>query len=109
MIKRRQSRKTVSFLVSGRGSNFQAVAEKILSGHIPAQAGILICDKPDAAAFEKAKKLRIESLFLDPKLFSSKTEYEKEIIRIMDLHKTDYIVAAGYMRILSPYIVNAFS
>lgn len=109
MIKRKNMKKTVSFLASGRGSNFQAVAEKILSGHIPARIGVLICDKPDAGAFDKAKKMGIESRFIDPRQFSSKTEFEKEIIQAMDMYDTDFIVAAGYMRILSPYIVNAFS
>ena len=108
MFKKNNSRKTVSFLVSGRGSNFQAVAEKIMSGHIHARAGVLISDKADAAALGKADKMGIRSMFIDPKLFPSKTDYEKEIIRIMDEFQTDYIIAAGFMRILSPYIVNAY-
>lgn len=108
MFKKNNSRKTVSFLVSGRGSNFQAVAEKIISGYIPARAGVLISDKADAAALGKAEKMGIKSVFIDPKLYPSKTDYEKEIIRIMDEFQTDYIVAAGFMRILSPYIINAY-
>jgi len=107
-MKKTHQLKVVSFLASGRGSNFQAVADKIKTGFIPAKPGILICDKPDALAFEKAKKLGIDSEFVDPGRYASKTDYEKEIIRIMDSVETDFIVAAGYMRILSPHIISAY-
>jgi len=104
----KKTKKTVSFLASGRGSNFKAVADKIISGNIKATPGILICDKPDAAAFEKAAKLGIDSIFIDPKAFASKADYEKEMIKHFDRYKTDYIVAAGYMRILSDEIIQHY-
>ncbi len=103
-----QNKKVISFLASGRGLNFQAVASKIVSGQIAALPGILVCDRADAPVLEKAKKLRIDSVFIDPKLFSNKTDYEQSIINIMKKYKTDYIVAAGYMRILSGHIINIY-
>lgn len=104
----KKNKKIVSFLASGRGSNFKAVAEKIKSGHIKAKPGILICDKPDAAAFEKAAKLGIDSVYIDPKSFSTKAEYEKEIMKHFERYNTDYIIAAGYMRILSGEILQYY-
>ncbi len=102
-------RKTVSFLVSGNGSNFQAVAEKIIRGDINADTGILISNKQDAFALKRAEKLGVKSIFIDPAVFSSKTDYEKEMINCFNAHNTDLIVAAGYMRILSPFFINYYT
>ena len=104
----KKNKKIVSFLASGRGSNFKAVAEKIISVQIKARPGILICDKPDAAAFEKAAKLGIDSVYIDPKSFPTKADYEKEMIKHLSRYNTDYIVAAGYMRILSGEIIQHY-
>lgn len=104
----KKTKKIVSFLASGRGSNFKAVAEKIISGHIKAKPGILICDKPDAAAFEKAARLGINAVYIDPKSFLTKADYETEMIKHFAGCNTDYIVAAGYMRILSAKIIQQY-
>ena len=102
-------KKTVSFLASGRGTNFKAVAEKIVSGYIPAIPGILICDKPDAAAFEKADKLGIDSVYIDPNSFKTKSDYETEMMNYLKKYNTDYIVAAGFMRLLSGEIIQNYN
>ena len=101
-------KKIVSFLVSGNGSNFQAVAEKILSGYIYAEPGIVISSSSEAFALERSKKLGIKSIAIEPKNFVSKDEYEAEMIKYLDICGTDLIVAAGYMRILSPKFIQKF-
>ena len=101
-------KKIVSFLVSGNGSNFQAVAEKILKGHISAEPGIVISSSAGAFALERAKKLGIKSIAIEPKDFTSKDDYEAEMMKCLNLCKTDLIVAAGYMRILSPRFIQKF-
>ena len=101
-------KKIVSFLVSGNGSNFQAVAEKILNGYIPAEPGIVISSSSEAFALERAKKLKIKSIAIEPKNFASKDDYEAEMIKHLNLCKTDLIVAAGFMRILSPKFIEVF-
>ena len=100
--------KIVSFLVSGRGSNFQKVAENILKKKINARIGIVISDKADALSLQKAEAMGVENIFIDPKKFESKEEYEKEIVKQLRLKKTDLVVAAGYMRILTRYIINQY-
>ncbi len=101
-------KKTVSFLISGRGSNFSAVAEKIKAGKIKANLGILISNKEDALGLEIARDYGMKSFFVDPKEFSSRADHEDEMIRLLIEHKTDLVVAAGYMRILSPHFIQAF-
>jgi phosphoribosylglycinamide formyltransferase-1 len=98
----------VSFLVSGNGSNFQAVAEKILSGYIYAESGIVISSSSEAFALERAKKLGIKSIAIEPKNFAAKDDHEAEMIKCLNLCKTDLIVAAGYMRILSTNFIQKF-
>jgi phosphoribosylglycinamide formyltransferase-1 len=105
LIKRK---KTVSFLVSGRGTNFKAVAEKIQNGYINAQPGIVISNSPDSLALEKAKDMGIESIALEPKFFRSREDHEKEMIRYLEKYNTDLVIAAGYMRLLTPVFVNRY-
>ena len=103
-----KKRKIVSFLVSGKGSNFKAVAEKIISGYIYADSGIVICTAIDAPAVKKSEDLGIKYLVLKPENFNSKEEHETEMIKHLKLCNSDLLVAAGYMRILSPSFVNSF-
>lgn len=99
---------TVSFLVSGRGTNFVAVAKKILDKTIPAKFGILVSDKIDAGALERASEMGIISRAIPREPGMTREEHENMIIEVMQSAGTDLIVAAGYMRILSPLIINAY-
>jgi len=101
-------KKVVSFLVSGRGSNFSKVAEKILQGEIKAKLGIVISDKGDAKALQIAKEYNMDSFYINPRLFSSREAHEKEMVKLLKKYKTDLVVAAGYMRILTPYFIKKF-
>ncbi|MBP7901869.1 MAG: phosphoribosylglycinamide formyltransferase [Spirochaetes bacterium] len=100
--------KRVSYLVSGRGSNFKAIADNIISGNIPAENGVVISNVDGVKAFDSARSLGIPYFFVNPKSFSSKEEYESEICSILHSHSTDLICAAGYMKIISPYFINEF-
>ncbi|HNX24227.1 MAG TPA: phosphoribosylglycinamide formyltransferase [Spirochaetota bacterium] len=104
----KKKKKVISFLVSGKGSNFNAVAEKIISGYIHAEAGILISSSSEAPALQKSANLKIKSMAIEPKKFKTKEEHEAEIIKFLELSRTDLIVAAGYMRILTPAFINRY-
>lgn len=107
--KHRGSVKVVSFLVSGRGSNFVAVAKKIADGTIPARFGILLSDKPDAGALDKAKEFSLHAVAVPPREFSSRQAHEMEMIRLLEEAGTDLVVTAGYMRLLGKHFVSHFS
>lgn len=100
--------KSVSFLVSGRGSNFSVVAEKIKKGEIPAKLGILISDKADAKALDMANEFGMESYFVNPKNFKTREEHEREMCRLLKKAGTDLVVAAGYMRLLTSYFIREY-
>ena len=101
-------KKIVSFLVSGRGTNFKAVAEKILSGYINAKTGIVISNSTESLALEKSREMGIESIAIEPKNFKTREDHENAMIKHLTRHKTDLIVAAGYMRLLTPFFINQF-
>jgi phosphoribosylglycinamide formyltransferase 1 len=101
-------KKIISFLASGRGSNFQAIAEKIKAGDIDASLGILISDKKEAKSLEIAEYFGMNSFFIDPKKYPKREDHEKEMVKLLKKCNTDLVVAAGYMRVLTGYFVREF-
>jgi phosphoribosylglycinamide formyltransferase-1 len=103
-----ERRKVISFLVSGRGSNFYAIAKKIQEGYIKADFGVLISSNSKAKAIELAKEFPIKVYVVDYKKYSSRREAEKEIERLLDEVNTDLVVCAGFMKVLTPDFVNKY-
>lgn len=108
MLFKRKPKKNISFLVSGRGSNFQALAEQVKKGNINAEIKLVISDKKDAPVLAKAEKMGIKSVFVDPKAFNSREAHEREILDLLFNTETDLVVAAGYMRLLTPLLIEPF-
>jgi phosphoribosylglycinamide formyltransferase-1 len=98
----------VSFLVSGKGSNFRKIAKKIQSGEIIAAPGILISDNEHAKALTIADDFGMKSFFVNPKSYTTREAHEREMVKLLKKYKTDLVAAAGYMRVLSPYFINEF-
>ncbi len=95
-------------LVSGRGTNLQSIIDHIEAGKIPARIEVVISDKREAYALERAKKHGIEALFIDPKAYPSREEFERAVGDELEKRGVELICLAGFMRILSPYFVNRF-
>ena len=93
---------------SGYGSNFQALIEAVQKKKLRAEIALLVCDNPKAYALQRAKKHGVPAVLLSPKLFSSRQAYEKVIIKILKNQKIDFIILAGFMRILTPYFIGAY-
>ncbi|MBN3041213.1 MAG: phosphoribosylglycinamide formyltransferase [Candidatus Omnitrophica bacterium] len=98
----------LAVLASGKGTNFQALAEKIKSGYLKASIRILIVDKKNALVRKKAKKFKIRDVFIDPAKYKTRNSYDKQIKNILKKEKIDLIVLAGFMRILSSSFVRSF-
>jgi phosphoribosylglycinamide formyltransferase-1 len=102
--------KRVAVLASGRGSNFQAIIDAMQSGEITsAHCCCLVTDNPEAYAIVRARNAGIPVKLVDYHLFSSRDEYEDQLIRVMHETRADLFVLAGYMRILGKSIVGEFS
>ena len=99
----------IAVLVSGRGSNLQAMIDNIENGNIKnGYISVVISDVADAYALERAKKHGIDAIFIDPKSFANKTEYEQELVKILDSYDTDLVILAGYMRIVGKDVISAY-
>ena len=101
-------KKVVSFLVSGSGLNFRAVAKRIVNKEITAKVGVVVTDNGTAGVLVKAKEAGIAAYYVDPESHPTKEEYEENIIQIFKRFKTDLIVTAGYMRLLTRRFVNQY-
>ena len=98
----------IAVLISGRGSNFMAIHDAIVAGKINAEIALVFSNKEDAPGLKIAQDRNLETLFLDPKAYSGREEYEKEIIKEIRKRDVDLVCLAGYMRILSPSFCDEF-
>ncbi len=98
----------IAVLVSGRGSNLQAIIDSIEADYLKARIAVVISDVENAYALERARRHGIEAVFIDPKRFTSKELYEKEIIRLLKNHGVELILLAGYMRIVGDVLLSAY-
>ena len=100
--------KNLGILLSGRGSNFEAIAKNVASGKIPnAQIAVVISNKPDAGGLEIAKRMGLEALVI-PSKGKQREEHDREVVTALKQHKVDLVCLAGYMRLLSPWFVQQF-
>jgi len=101
--------KNIVVLVSGRGTNLQAIIDATQSGYIPGKISLVISDCPDALALIRAQKAKIPTLVLDFKSFSGKKVYEDELLRVLKKENPSVICLAGYMRIVGKAIISQYS
>lgn len=99
----------LAVLASGRGSNFEAICQAIDEGRLDARVVVLISDKPDALALERARKRGIKALYIDPGLYTSRDEYEKALVKACQEAEADLVVLAGYMRLLGKTFLSEYS
>ena len=101
-------KKRIGVLLSGRGSNFEALAESIASGRIPnAEMAMVISNRDGAPGIDLAKARGIPTRVIPSKGLERET-YDRQVVAVLDEHKVDLVCLAGYMRLLSPYFVAAF-
>jgi phosphoribosylglycinamide formyltransferase-1 len=98
----------IGVLCSGRGTNLQSIIAAVESGQIPALIGVVLTDKPDVMALERAEKAGIPNFCVNRKECSDKQEFEEKLVEKLREHGVTLVVLAGFMRILSPYFVRAF-
>ncbi len=103
-----QKKGRIAVFLSGRGSNFRAIHEAVTAGRINASISLVFSNIETAPGLQTAREYGLETLFLNPKLFTSREEYDKEAIREVRKRDVDLVCLAGYMRILSPYFCGEF-
>lgn len=96
----------IGVLVSGRGSNLQSIMDRIADGYLPLEITVVISDKSDAYALERAQKAGIKTAAIERKACASKDEFEAKINAALTDAGCELVVLAGFMRILSGSFVN---
>ncbi len=98
----------IAVLVSGSGTNLQSIIDSIESKRLNAAIRVVISDNPDAFAVERAKKHGIAAEVITKQSFPSKEGFDAELVRRLNGHKVELVALAGFMRILSRVMLNAF-
>ena len=98
----------IGVLVSGRGSNLQAIIDRIADGYLPLEIAVVISDFDDAYALERAKAAGIPTVAVVRKQCADKAEFEAKITETLESYGCELVVLAGFMRILSADFVNHF-
>lgn len=98
----------LAVFASGSGSNFQAVVDAIRREGIAASVEVVVCDKPTAFVLERAAAMGIDAYVFQPKAFLSREAYEEQILAELQSREIDWIVLAGYMRLITPVLIEPF-
>jgi phosphoribosylglycinamide formyltransferase-1 len=100
--------KNLGILLSGRGSNFEAIAKSVASGKIhDARIAIVISNRADAGGIATVKALGLEALVI-PSKGKAREDHDREVVTALQQHKVDLVCLAGYMRLLSPWFARQF-
>jgi len=101
-------RTKIAVFASGSGSNFQAIQEAIELGELKAEIALMVTDKPKAFVVQRAEKAGIPIFAFNPKDYPSKESYETLISDELKKREVEWIVLAGYMRLIGPVLLSAF-
>jgi phosphoribosylglycinamide formyltransferase 1 len=106
------SKLRLGVLASGRGSNLQAVIDAIESGIVQARVAVVISNKKDAQALERARTHGVTDVYLDPRpyagMIDKREAYDREVLDILRKHEVDLVLLAGYMKIVTPVLIDAY-
>jgi phosphoribosylglycinamide formyltransferase-1 len=99
----------VAVFASGSGSNFQAIVDRVKAGELDVKLELLVCDRPGARVIERATAAGVDTYVFRPKDYPDRESYEREIAAELNRRNVDLVVLAGFMRLLTPVLVDAFA
>ncbi len=101
--------KRIAALASGQGTNLEAILRAAELGEISGRVTLVVSDIKDAPALERSRCRGIRSVFIDPSLYRNRREFDAAVITELDKEKIELVVLAGFMRLLSPMIIEKYS
>ncbi len=99
--------KRLAVLLSGRGSNLEAIADNVAAGRIAAEIAVVVSNRPGAPGIARAQQRGLKTLVL-PSKGLEREEYDRQVVAALQAERIDLVCLAGFMRLLSPYFVRAF-
>ncbi len=100
-------RKRLGVLLSGRGSNFIAIADSVKAGRIPADIAVVISNRAEAPGIEEARRRRLDAHVI-PSKGKQREDHDREVVAVLRDARVDLVIMAGYMRLLSPWFIQQF-
>jgi phosphoribosylglycinamide formyltransferase 1 len=100
--------RTLGVLVSGRGSNLQAILDAVREGSLDARVGVVVSNHAGAEGLERARTAGVAARVVSHEDYRSREEFDAAVVSILREHEVDVVCLAGFMRILSPVLVRAF-
>ena len=98
----------LAVLISGTGSNLQAILDAIDAGELPARVSLVLSNKAGAAGLARAERAGVPAQAIDHRGFPDRASFDQAMIEVIDAHGADTVVLAGFMRILSPGFVRHY-
>ncbi|SFE88914.1 phosphoribosylglycinamide formyltransferase [Alteribacillus iranensis] len=98
----------LAVFASGSGSNFQAIVDAAQEGRLNAEISLLVCDKPDAYAVQRAEDVDIPVFAFKPKEYPDKAAFESVIVKELESAEVDLVILAGYMRLIGKTLLAAY-
>ncbi len=99
----------LAILASGEGTNLQAILDAIRDGHIPAEVRVVLSDRKSANALNRARNAGVEAVHLPARSFPNREAYDEACVQLLREREVDWVILAGFMRILSPVFVRGFA
>jgi phosphoribosylglycinamide formyltransferase-1 len=99
--------KKLGILLSGRGSNFEAIARNVQAGKVPAEIAVVISNREEAPGLETARQMGLVTRFI-PSKGKEREAFDREVVAALKEFHVDLVCLAGFMRILSPYFIREF-
>ncbi|BAU14614.1 phosphoribosylglycinamide formyltransferase [Leptolyngbya sp. NIES-3755] len=95
-------------MASGSGSNFEAIAQSIQDGHLNAEVQVVIYNNPGAKVVDRANRFGVPSVLLNHREFASREDLDQAIVDSLKQHSVEWVIMAGWMRIVTPVLIEAF-
>jgi phosphoribosylglycinamide formyltransferase-1 len=105
---RRGEERTIGVLISGRGSNLQALIDAIAEARLEARLAVVLSNRADAPGLERARAAGIETVVLDHRVFASRDEFDGTVVRELVVRKVRLVCLAGFMRLVGRPLLDAF-
>jgi phosphoribosylglycinamide formyltransferase 1 len=101
-------RRRLGILISGRGSNLQAIIDAIRRGRLDATIAVVISSRPDAAGLTRARDAGIETVVLNPREHAGRDAYDRAIVEVLRAREVGLVCLAGFMRLIGRHLLDAF-
>src|SRR5437773_30849 len=103
-----EARRRLGVLISGRGSNLQAIIDAIREGRLDASVAVVISNRPDAPGLARAREAGIEALCLNPRDYAGRDAYDRALAQALADRDVALVCLAGFMRLVGPALLDAF-